>query len=97
MIRGHEGNLSLTGNQIEFRPERVFVDNDDPETVKFKARHPHTAIRLDWLESVRTRRENISQVKLAAQVMCAVDLATRSMWEGSAFAFDPKTRSASRI
>ncbi len=97
MIRGHEGNLSLSGNQIEFRPERIFADNDDPETVKFKAKRPQDALRIDWLESVRTRRPNISQVQLAAKVMVGVDLATRSMWEKSAFAFDPKTRSAKRI
>jgi glutamine amidotransferase-like uncharacterized protein len=96
-IRGHRGNLMLSGNQIEFRPERIFVDDDDPETVKVKQVHPQDELRVDFIESVRTRRPNISQVTLAAQVMTAVDLATRSIWEGSAFGFDPKTKTPKRL
>ena len=32
-----------------------------------------------------------TQVELAAQVMVVVDLATRSMWSGASWAYDPET------
>ncbi len=36
------------------------------------------------------------QVDVAAKVMVVVDLATRAMWGGSAWNFDPETLTASR-
>jgi hypothetical protein len=34
-------------------------------------------------------------VELGTQVMVVVDLATRSLWDGKAYRFDPKTLRAS--
>ncbi len=44
--------------------------------------------RLSWLESIRTRQTPASGVDLGTKVMVIVDLATRSMWTGKAYAFD---------
>jgi len=55
------------------------------------------ALRRDWLNSIRTREPNKSQVDLAAQVMVAVDLASQSMWTGKSFGFDPTTMRASAL
>ncbi len=46
-------------------------------------------LRLNWLDCIRTRRKPDSDVDLGTKIMVIVDLATRSMWEGCAFRFDP--------
>jgi len=91
LIRGHEANLELGGNNCVLRPEQPFVDDIDPETIQCDNSNPQEKLRLNWLSCVRTREQNISQVDLATQVMAIVDLATRSMWEGKAFHLDPET------
>ena len=45
---------------------------------------------------MRSRQAPDSSVELGLKVMVVVDLATRSMWEGGAFAFDPKTMKTTR-
>ena len=97
LIRGHEANLYLGSNDCELRPERIFADDVDPERHECARISPQEALRLNWLKCVRTREENISQVELAAQVMVVVDLATRSMWTGSAWGFDPATGKAKAL
>ena len=96
MIRGHEANLYLGNNNCKLVPERTFADDVDAQEVKYDPIQEQPALRLDWLNSVRTRAANVSPVELGAKVMVAVDLATRSMWEGGEWVFDPKTRTASR-
>jgi hypothetical protein len=46
---------------------------------------------------VRTRKEPASPVELAVKMMVAVDLATRSMWDGKAYAYDPVNMTARSI
>ncbi|MFT7667915.1 MAG: putative dehydrogenase [Planctomycetota bacterium] len=97
MIRGHEANLYLGSNNVVLRPERVFSDDVDELTVQCKSISPQHALRADWMNSIRTREENRSTVEFACKVMVMVDLATRSMWDKKAWAFDPKTLKASSI
>ena len=54
----------------------------------------HDNLRLDFLRCVRERKQPLATVELGTQVMVIVDLATRAMWEGKAFSFDPKTMSS---
>jgi predicted dehydrogenase len=95
LIRGHEANLYLGGNDCVLRPERVFADDVDPLTIRCDNSAPQEKLRLDWLDCVRTREQNVSRVELACQVMVVVDLATRSLWEGHAFRFDPLSSTVS--
>ena len=91
VIRGHQGNIFLGGGNCVMRPERLFADDVDEETVNCpnigNDQHAH---RKNWLSCIRTRKKPLADVELGTQVMVVVDLATRSMWEGNAFAFDPK-------
>ena len=96
MVRGHEANLYLGGNDCVLRPERIFVDDIDAKTYNSPGVNSQDELRLDWLNAVRTRQMNISTVELASRIMVIVDLATRSIWEGSAFTFDPATLKVSR-
>ena len=50
----------------------------------------------NWLSSIRTRKQPFSSVDLGTKVMVIVDLATRSIWDGRAYSFDPETMTASR-
>lgn len=46
---------------------------------------------------MRSREQNVSTIEFATNVMVIVDLATRSMWEGKAFEFDPTRMEARAI
>lgn len=92
LIRGHEGNIYLGGRDCVMRPERIFADDVDARTVACKdIGNDQDQLRLNWLKCIRTREQPASPVEHATKVMVVVALATRSLWEGGAFAFDPKT------
>lgn len=98
MIRGHEANMYLNSRHCEIRPERIFVDEVDARRIECPdIGNDQDQLRLNWLESIRTRTPAVSNIDLASKVMVAVDLASRSMWSGHAYRFDPKTMRASRI
>jgi predicted dehydrogenase len=97
MIRGHKANMYLNSRHCEIRPERIFVDDIDAERIECEdIGNDQDQLRLNWLECIRTRQPAKSNIDLASKVLVAVDLATRSMWEGHAFTFDPKTMRASK-
>jgi predicted dehydrogenase len=98
MVRGHQANIYLGGRNCVLRPERDYVDDIDEQDIpSADIGSDHDALRRDWLNSIRTRQPNRSQVDLATHVMVVVDLATRSMWDGGAYRFDPATLTASRV
>lgn len=98
LIRGHKADIFLNSRNCVLRPERVYVDDIDAQEIMSEdIGNDQNALRCDWLNSIRTREPNRSQVDLATQVMVIVDLATRSMWEGSAFKFDAKTMTAEKV
>lgn len=94
LVRGHMGNLQLSGNNCVLTPENIFVDDVDPQTIECPGVDPQDELRLDWMRSIRTREPNRSPVEYGARMMAICDLATRSMWDGKAWAFDPKALSA---
>ncbi|MEM1071952.1 MAG: Gfo/Idh/MocA family oxidoreductase [Planctomycetota bacterium] len=95
LIRGHEGNIYLNSRHCEVRPTRPFVDFMDPERIECPdIGNDQNVMRLDWLSSIRTRKQPFSSVDLGTKVMVIVDLATRSIWDGSAYTFDPGTMTA---
>jgi predicted dehydrogenase len=98
LIRGHKGNIYLGGRNCVVRPERVWAEELDEKKVECPDigddQHRH---RLKWLRCIRTREQPDSTVELGAKVMVVVDLATRSMWEGGAFGFDPETLAVTKL
>jgi len=92
LIRGHKANLYLDGRTTKLVPEQLFANEVDERTVTGEDHgDDQDALRLKWLECIRTREPSPSPVELGAKVMVIVDLATRSMWEGGAFEFDPQS------
>lgn len=99
VIRGHQGNLYIGGSRnVTIRPERIFADQVEEQTFEGEDHgDDQDRLRLEWLSAIRNRTMSPSPVELAAKVMVAVDLATRSLWEGSAFGFDPKALRARKL
>lgn len=98
LIRGHMANLYLGSRHCVVRPERVFVDDVDAETIQCEdIGNDQDQLRLNWLQCIRSRQTPDSGVELGTKIMVIVDLATRSMWDGHAYAFDPTTMRATRI
>ena len=97
IVRGHKANLFLGGNDCEMRPERVFENDVDAKKIACpQLEEPQDDLRLDWLRCIRTREKNQSTVEFATRMMVIVDLATRSLWDGHAYTYDPKTRDVRR-
>lgn len=94
IIRGHEANLLLGGNNCVLKPERVFAEEVDEQDIACEGMDPQDMLRLNWMHSIRTREPNQSPVDLAARAMVIIDLATRSLWDGRTWTFDPKSLSA---
>jgi predicted dehydrogenase len=92
VIRGHRGNIYLGGRNAVLRPERLYADEVDERTIEGEdLGDEQDQLRIHWINAIRSKTPSASPVELGAQVMVAVDLATRSLWEGSAFGFDPRT------
>ncbi len=93
VIRGHKANLYLDGRKTRLQPEQLFANELEEKTFDGEDHgDDQDALRLRWLDSIRTRQPSVSPVELATKVMVIVELATRSMWEGAAFGFNPATR-----
>ena len=96
VIRGHKGNLFVGGRTAVIRPERIYADEIEARQIPPPPGAPENdqdALRLHWLDCIRTRKASMSDVDLGTRVMVIVDLATRSLWEGGSFTFDPARRS----
>jgi len=98
MIRGHEATLYLNGRDVVLRPQRHWVDEIDEQTIKCEnIGNDQDQLRRNWLSCIRSRKPAVSGIDLASKMMVAVSLATKSMWDGHAYSFDPKTMTASAV
>src|SRR5690606_30534136 len=95
LIRGHKGNIYLGGRHCVVRPERIYSEEMDTQEIECPdIGNDQDMHRLKWLKCIRTREQPDSDIVQGTKVMVIVDLAARSMWEGAAFGFDPKTMTA---
>lgn len=98
LIRGHKGNIYLGGRTATVRPERIFAEEFDEETIEGPNEgDTQDMLRRNWLHCIRTREAVASPVELGTKVMVIVDLATRSMWDGAAYRFDPATKTVRKV
>jgi predicted dehydrogenase len=98
VIRGHKGNLYVGGRNAILRPEQLFSNEMEEKTIVGEdIGDDQDALRRKWLEVIHTREAPPSPVELGTKVMVIVDLATRSMWDRSAFGYDPKTQKVSKL
>ena len=98
VIRGHKGNLYVGGRNAVLRPERLFAEELEERTIVGEDHgDDQDALRMKWLECIRTREAPPSPVELGVKVMVIVDLATRSMWEGKAFGYNAAARKVRKL
>lgn len=92
MIRGHKGNIFLGGRHCVVKPERIWSEDVEEKTVECPdIGNDQDVHRLHWMSCIRSRQPSICGIDLGSKVMVAVDMAARSMWDGHAYRFDPKT------
>ncbi|MFZ2874421.1 MAG: Gfo/Idh/MocA family oxidoreductase [Phycisphaerales bacterium] len=97
IIRCQKGNIFLSGRHCVVRPERPFEKDIEEKTVQCPdVGNDQDQHRVNWLNCIRTRRQPDSNIDQGSKVMVVVDLATRAMWEGGSWSFDPKTMTAKR-
>ncbi|MEZ4585572.1 MAG: Gfo/Idh/MocA family oxidoreductase [Gemmatimonadales bacterium] len=98
VIRGHHGNLYVGGRQALLRPERLYADEVEEQIFPGEdLGDEQDQLRIQWLDAMRSKAPSASPVELGAKVMVIVDLATRSLWEGSAFGYDPAKRKVKKL
>lgn len=95
VVRGHKGNLYVGGRNAVIRPERIYADEVEEQEITAPpgaGANDQDELRVAWVEAIRSRQKHPSDVDLGTKVMVIVDLATRSLWEGGAFEYDPRRR-----
>ena len=98
LIRAHKANLYLTPRKMTMRPEQLFADElevrdyDAPDTGDSQDQ-----LRVHWVECMGGKEQVLSDIELGTKVMTIVDLATRSLWDGRAYRFDPHSLKAHSI
>jgi predicted dehydrogenase len=98
LIRGHMGNIFLGGRHCVMKPVRPYAEDIDPLTVECPdIGNDQDQLRLNWLGCIRSREPAVCGIDLATKMMVVVDLATRSMWAGRAYEFNPATMEAKAI
>ncbi|MGD9690727.1 MAG: Gfo/Idh/MocA family protein [Phycisphaerales bacterium] len=98
MIRGPKGNIEVNDGSIRFSPQKPYAEEAE-------SRKPQLANigddqdqhRMNWLQCIRTRQQPEANSESGLQVMVIVDLATRCLWEGGSWKFDPSTMKATRV
>lgn len=98
LIRGHKANLYLASRKLTMRPERIFAEELEEKIFEGPDNgDAQDQLRLHWIECIRGITKPLSDIELGTKVMAVVDLATRSMWDGSAYRFDPERMKAEAV
>jgi predicted dehydrogenase len=98
LIRGNKANLYLASRKLTMRPERLYAEEIEEQVFEGEDRgDPQDLLRAHWIECIRGNATPLSNVELGTKIMTIVDLATRSMWDGRAYQFDPERMKAEAI
>jgi predicted dehydrogenase len=95
-IRGQYGTmyLSTNGSSLEYKPERPFAEEFDPESFTNLTPSGNTTPQhhKNWLDCIRNGGEPVAGIDLAIKVQTVISLAEISDRRGTMAHFDPKTR-----
>lgn len=94
VMRGHHATLYFGNNRLELKPEKVFADEIDPETIENIQPSgvqlgPHEA---NWFNCIRDNKLPNCNIELASRVQTVISMAEMSQRFGVACLFDEKTR-----
>ena len=94
VIRGNEGTLYFTGNDLELRPERPFadfVDGDLKENIQPGLSVPHHI--LDLLTAIREDGQTNGNIDVAIRAQTIISMAELSERKGEMIYFNEEDRS----
>lgn len=95
MIRGPKGNIEVNDGSVRFIPQKPYAEELEPRKPQLQSiGDDQDQHRMNWLQCLRSRQQPYADADSGLRVMVIVDLATRSLWEGGAWRFDPKTLTA---
>jgi len=92
LIRGHKANLYMAGNKVEFKPEKPFSEDAEPETVSGFQPEDLPPHEKDWFDSIRTGKLPNANIELAVRVQTVISLGEMSERLNIMCLFDEKTR-----
>ena len=89
--------IEVNDGSVRFTPQKPYAEEAEEQRPQLpNIGDDQDQHRLNWITCIRSRVQPPSNVDWHLKVMVIVDLATRSLWEGGAWAFDPKTLTAKR-
>ncbi|MBC7773626.1 MAG: Gfo/Idh/MocA family oxidoreductase [Pyrinomonadaceae bacterium] len=98
MIRCQKGNIYLSSRHCVVRPESKFTNDVEQREIQCEdVGNDQDQHRINWVKCMRTRTQPLSDIEQGTKVMVVVDLATRSLWDGGTYTYDPKTTSVKRL
>jgi predicted dehydrogenase len=97
IIRGPKGNIEVNDGSVRFIPQKPYAEEAEEQRPKLdKIGDDQDQHRFNWLECVRTRKHPPSDTAMGLKVVTICDLATRSLWDGGSWNFDPRTLTATK-
>ncbi|HZW06816.1 MAG TPA: Gfo/Idh/MocA family oxidoreductase [Phycisphaerales bacterium] len=92
LIRGPKGNIEVNDGSVRFIPQKPYAEEAEAQRPKIdNIGDDQDQHRVNWLDCIRTRKHPPSDTAMGLKVVTVCDLATRSIWEGGTWHFDPKT------
>lgn len=95
LIRAHKANLYIASRKLTMRPERLYAEEMEEQVFEGEdLGDPQDQLRAHWIDCIRGHAQPRSDIELGTKTMVVVDLATRSLWGGKAWQFDPAAMKA---
>lgn len=92
VLRGHVATVLVGGMTVQYRPERPFTDEYDPE--QYDRLLPVESVEVheqNWIECIRSGKEPNANIDLALKAQTVISLAEASDRLGITCHYDPQT------
>ncbi|MDP1662635.1 MAG: Gfo/Idh/MocA family oxidoreductase [Phycisphaerales bacterium] len=97
LIRGPKGNIEVNDGSVRFIPQKPYAEEAEEQRPKIEnIGDDQDQHRFNWLSCIRDRSHPPSDTAMGLKVVTICALATRSLWEGGTWHFDPKTLVATK-
>jgi len=98
LIRGPKGNIEVNDGSVRFIPQKPYAEEAEEQRPKIdNIGDDQDQHRYNWLLCIRERKQPPSNTAMGLKVVTVCDLATRSLWEGGTWKFDPKALTATKV
>lgn len=93
VVRGHCGTALIGGMSVQYKPERPFTDEFDPE--RFDRLTPVESVEVheeNWIECIRTGKTPNANIELAIRAQTVISLAEMADRLGITCIYNPETK-----